>query len=141
MNKKFIVLAVVFVLGLFGAFFILPMGGSHHPDYYVSKMVINPLPASLRHVNTIYDFQPSMGGGVCIAAYCISPDDFGRLSKARDWADGFLDAGFDAKISFRSVWPDSETEFDAYHFSIGEMQWVDMAVSRNRTKIIFSILH
>ena len=109
----------------------------HHPDYYLSRAVIAPLPATLHHVKTIGLTVPLMGDGFCTAAYSVTPEDFARLFQARPWSVGLITGNSDMERRFRAVWPGTPTPFEAYHFTIDEWRYVDMAVSTDHTKIIF----
>jgi len=140
MKKWFKILAGLAMIGItylaLSAIF-LPQPSSRHPDFYVSRAVIAPFPATLHHVRTLSLFEPSLGDGLCVAAYSIAPGDFERLLQAHTWTEGFITGNFDAEKNFRTAWPTAAPEFEAYHFTIDNRSYVDMAVSRDHTRIIF----
>ena len=140
MKKWFIRLAGLILIGVVGlavAAVFFPWRSSRHADYYISRTVISPFPPTLHHVKTIYLFEPSLGEGHCIAAYSITPDDFARLFQARAWASGFVTGNFEAERHFRAAWPAATTKFEAYHITIDESRYVDMAVSTDHARIVF----
>jgi hypothetical protein len=137
MKKAVIAILVLCATGV-GILLFSP-APAHHPDYYVSRGVMSPLPATLHHVKTLCLFEPSFGDGACVAAYSISAADFDLLRKTRPWASGFVNATFKPERYFTSVWPGTAPEFESYHFVIDQTQDVEMAVSKDHTKVIFSI--
>jgi hypothetical protein len=71
MKRWILALASMVLMGLFVAIVLVPWRRSRHPDDYVSKEIVSPLPTTLRHVKTIRLFEASMGEGYCMAAYSI----------------------------------------------------------------------
>ena len=139
MKRWILALASMVLMGLFVAIVLVPWRPSRHPDYYVSKEIVSPLPTTLRHVKTIRLFKPSMGDGYCMAAYSIASDDFSRLLQARAWTNGFSIWNFETERHFRAVWPGASAQFEAYHLPVKGWRHVDMAVSTDHTRVIFLI--
>jgi hypothetical protein len=139
MKRWILALASIVLTGLFVAIVLVPWRTSRHPDHYVSREIVSPLPTTLRHVKTIRLFKASMGDGDCMAAYSIASDDFSRLLQARAWTNGFSIGNFEAERHFRAVWPDASAQFEAYHLPVKGWRHVDMAVSTDHTRVIFLI--
>jgi len=140
MKRWILALASMVLMGRFVAIVLVPWRRSaRHPDYYVSKEIVSPLPTTLRHVKTLRLFKPSTGDGSCMAAYSIASDDFSRLLQARAWSNGFSIGNFEAERHFRAVWPDASAQFEAYHLPVKGWRHVDMAVSTDHTRVIFLI--
>ncbi len=136
MKKAIIAILLLCAIGIGVLLFPLPAG--HHPDHYVPK-IVSPFPSTLRHVKTLRLFEPTLGDGFCVAAYSISARDFDLLLKARPWASGFRNSRTKPAQYFASVWPGTPSEFESYHFTIDDTHDVDLAVSKDHTKIIFSM--
>ncbi len=139
MKRWILALASMVLMGLFVAIVLVPWRRSRHPDDYVSKEIVSPLPTTLRHVKTIRLFEASMGEGYCMAAYSIASEDFSRLLQARAWTNGFSIGNFEAERHFRAVWPGASAQFEAYHLPVKGLRHVEMAVSTDHTRVIFLI--
>jgi hypothetical protein len=138
MKKAVLILIALCLLGVGFLLFYQPT--ARHPDYYLSRTLGMPLPQTLQHVKTLSLVVPTFGEGHCIAAYSIHPKSFELFLQALDWKPGPIDGSLEPSPKFASVWPGPVPELETYHVTIGEWRWVQMVVSKDHTKILFSLM-
>jgi hypothetical protein len=139
-KKTILLTAGGLVLGYFLlSVVVLSIPRQADPDTVVRRIVVDPLPSSMKLVKTIIWTNPTLGDGVCHAAYSISEADCDQLIKTWNWRkrDTF-DRGDAGKI-FSSVWS-SKDDLEIY-YGRQEFPSATMIVSKDHTKIVFLMSH
>jgi hypothetical protein len=84
--------------------------------HYFEDLVISPIPKTLTDYKELYYFDPTLGDGLLIVSFKISPKKFDQILKARNWEKGNTPADRSLIEKYKEIFHEQEKDLEYYSF-------------------------